>query len=147
MVPVCNVAGHYPTGIWVSFYKTANPHFNQYSRAIDAQGGSDMVSFDDFKKIDLRIGEVLTVEHVPNADKLYALQVDVGGKQIQLVAGLREAYKEDELKGKRIVVVTNLDPVKIRGITSEGMLLAAVDGKEVSLLTVDRPVSVGSGVA
>jgi methionine--tRNA ligase beta chain len=106
-----------------------------------------MVSFDDFKKIDLRVGEVLSVEHVPNADKLYVLQVDVGGKQIQLVAGLRQIYKEDDLKGKKIIVVTNLDPVTLRGVKSEGMLLAAVDKDDVSLLTVDRPVRTGSGVA
>ncbi len=106
-----------------------------------------MASFDDFKKLDMKIGEVLSVEHVPNADKLYVLQVDLGGKQIQLVAGLKQAYKEDELKGKRIVVVTNLDPVTIRGIRSEGMLLAAVEGDDISLLTVDRPIAVGAGVA
>lgn len=105
-----------------------------------------MVSFDDFKKLDIRIGEVLSVEHVPNADKLYVLQVDLGGKQVQLVAGLRQLYKEDELKGKKIVVVTNLDPATIRGVKSEGMLLAAVDGSDVSLLTADRPIRVGSGV-
>lgn len=106
-----------------------------------------MVSFDDFKKLDFKIGEVISVGHVPNADKLYELQVDIGGRQIQLVAGLKSIYKEDELKGKKIVVVTNLDPVTIRGIRSEGMLLAAVDGSDVSLLTVDKPISVGSSVA
>jgi methionyl-tRNA synthetase len=106
-----------------------------------------MVSFDDFKKLEIRIGEIISVEHVPNADKLYVLQTDIGGKQIQLVAGLKQIYKEDELKGKKIVVVTNLDPVTIRGVRSEGMLLAAVDGDDVSLLTVDRPIKVGSGVA
>ena len=106
-----------------------------------------MISFDDFKKLDMRIGEILSVEHVPNADKLYVLQVDLGGKQVQLVAGLRQLYKEDELKGKRIVVVTNLDPASIRGVKSEGMLLAAVDGNDVSLLTVDRSIKVGSSVA
>jgi methionyl-tRNA synthetase len=106
-----------------------------------------MVSFDEFKKIDLKIGEVISVEHVPNAEKLYALQVDIGGKQIQLVAGLRQLYKPDELKGKRIVVVANLEPVTLRGVQSEGMLLAAVDGKDVSLLTVDKPVRAGSHVA
>ena len=106
-----------------------------------------MVSFDDFKKLDLKIGEIITVEHVPKADKLYVLQVDLGGKQIQLVAGLRALYKEDELRGKKIVVVTNLDPVTIRGVRSEGMLLAAVEGSNASLLTVDKPVKVGSSVA
>ena len=105
-----------------------------------------MVSFDDFKKLDMRIGEILSVEHVPNADKLYVLQVDLGGQEAQLVAGLRPYYKEDELKGKRIVVVTNLDPATIRGVKSEGMLLAAQEGDVVSLLTVDKPVSSGSGV-
>ena len=105
-----------------------------------------MASFDDFKKLDMRIGEIISVEHVPNADKLYVLQVDLGGKEAQLVAGLRPYYKEDELKGKRIVVVTNLDPATIRGIKSEGMLLAAQEGDVVSLLTVDKPVSSGSGV-
>ena len=106
-----------------------------------------MVSFDDFKKLDMKIGEIISVEHVPKADKLLALQVDIGGKQIQLVAGLKHNYNEEELKGKKIVVVTNLDPVTIRGVRSEGMLLAAVEGQEVSLLTVDRPVGVGSDVA
>ena len=105
-----------------------------------------MVSFDDFKKIDLRVGEVISVESVPNADKLYILQVDVGGKQIQLVAGLRPYYKEDEIRGKKIVVVTNLDPAKIRGMDSEGMLLAASEKENVSLLTVDKDIPVGSRI-
>ena len=71
----------------------------------------------------------------------------MGGKQIQLVAGLRQLYKEDELKGKRIVVVTNLDPVTIRGVKSQGMLLAAVDGSDATLLTTDKPIKIGSSVA
>jgi methionine--tRNA ligase beta chain len=108
--------------------------------------GDCVVSFDEFKKLELKIGEIISVEHVPNADKLYVLQVDLGGKQAQLVAGLRPYYKDEELKGKKIVVVTNLDPVTIRGVSSEGMLLAAQEGDAVSLLTVDRPVSPGSGV-
>ena len=105
-----------------------------------------MVSFDEFKKIDLKVGEILSVDHVPNADKLYVLQVDVGGKQIQLVAGLREHYSEDDLKGKKIVVVANLEPVTLRGVRSEGMLLAADDSETVSLLTVDKPIKVGAGI-
>ncbi len=103
-----------------------------------------MVSFNDFKRLDLRVGEVISVESVPNADKLYVLQVDIGGKQVQLVAGLRPFYKEDEIKGKKIVVVANLDPAKIRGLDSEGMLLAASEKDNVSLLTVDRDMPVGS---
>ena len=109
--------------------------------------GGFMVKFDDFKKLDIKVGEVLTVEHVPKADKLYVLQVDIGGKQIQLVAGLRELYKEDEIKGKKIIVLTNLDPVTIKGVRSDGMLLAAVDRDDTSLLTIDRPIKIGSNIA
>jgi len=105
-----------------------------------------MVSFDDFKKIELRVGEVISAESVPNADKLYVLQVDIGGKQIQLVAGIRPYYKEDEIRGKKIAVVTNLDPAKIRGLDSEGMLLAASEKDAVSLLTVDKDIPVGSRI-
>jgi methionyl-tRNA synthetase len=106
-----------------------------------------MVSFNDFKRLDLRVGEVISVDSVPNADKLYILQVDIGGKQVQLVAGLRPYYKEDEMRGKKIVVVANLDPAKIRGLDSEGMLLAASEKENVSLLTVDRDIPVGSVIS
>ena len=106
-----------------------------------------MVTLKDFEKLDLRIGEVLSVEEVPNSDKLYVLQVDIGGKQIQLVAGLRKYYKASELKGKKIVVLANLEPAVIRGVTSEGMLLAAVDENSVVVLTPDRDIPVGSKVA
>jgi methionyl-tRNA synthetase len=105
-----------------------------------------VVSFDEFKRLDMRIGEVLSVEQVPDADKLYILKVDLGDRKVQLVAGLRPYYKDEELKGKRIVVVTNLDPATIRGVKSEGMLLAAQEGDVVSLLTADKPVSPGSGI-
>ncbi len=106
-----------------------------------------MIKIDDFKKVEMKVGEILSVQHVPNTDKLYVLNVDIGGKQIQLVAGLRPYYTEDELIGKKIVVVTNLQPVNIRGITSEGMLLAAVKDDEVTLLTVDKDIPVGADIA
>ena len=106
-----------------------------------------MISFNDFKRIELRVGEVISVESVPNADKLYVLQVDIGGKQVQLVAGLRPFYKEDEIKGKKIVVVANLEPAKIRGLDSDGMLLAASGNEDVSLLTVDKDIPVGSVIS
>jgi len=94
----------------------------------------------------LRVGEVISVEHVPNADRLYILNVDVGGKQVQLVAGIRQDYTPEELKGKKIVVVTNLDPATIKGITSQGMLLAAEHDGKISLVTLDKDIPVGSKV-
>jgi len=84
--------------------------------------------------LDLKVGKVLEVEDHPNADKLYVLKVDIGTEQRTLVAGLKEYYSKEELLGKPIVVVCNLKPAKLRGIKSEGMLLAADDGSTVSLL-------------
>jgi len=106
-----------------------------------------MVSFKEFQNLDLRVGRILSADAVPGADKLYKLSVDMGGKNITLVAGLRPYYKPEEMKGKKIIVVANLDPVTLRGVRSEGMLLAAQDGNTVSLLTVDKDVKPGSKIS
>lgn len=106
-----------------------------------------MVEFSDFKKLDMRIGEIKEVENHPQADRLYLLKVDVGEKIIPLVAGLRQHYEAEELKGKKIVVITNLQPRQIRGITSEGMLLAASQEGALSLLTVDREIGNGAAIS
>jgi len=106
-----------------------------------------MIDIKDFQQIEMKIGEIISAQDVPNSDRLYVLGVDVGGRQIQLVAGLKPHYQEDELKGKKIVVVTNLKPATIKGVTSEGMLLAAINNDRISLLTVDRDIPVGSSVA
>jgi len=106
-----------------------------------------MVSFKEFQNLDLRVGKILSVEDVPGADKLYKLSVDIGSKKITLVAGLRPYYKPGEMKGKKIIVVVNLDHATLRGVTSEGMLLAAQEGQVVSLLTVDKDVKPGSKIS
>lgn len=105
-----------------------------------------MVSFKQFQELDLRVGKVLAVDAVPGADKLYKLSVDVG-KKITLVAGLKPYYKPQEMKGKKIIVVVNLDPVVLKGVKSEGMLLAAQDGPVVSLITIDKDVKPGSKIS
>ena len=105
------------------------------------------VKIQDFEKLDFKVGEVMRVDEVPKADKLYRLEVDIGGKQITLVAGLKKNYGKEDIVGKKIIVLTNLQPATIKGITSEGMLLAAVDGDDISLVTVDRDVKTGSDVA
>lgn len=106
-----------------------------------------MATIKDFEKLDIKVAEILSVQHIPKADKLYVMQADVGGKQIQLVAGIKEYYKPEELKGKKILVVTNLEPVKIRGVESQGMLLAAVGKDDIVLTTVDRDVPPGTDIA
>jgi methionine--tRNA ligase beta chain len=105
------------------------------------------VSFKDFKKIDFRVSTVVKVEKVPGSDKLYVMQVDVGGRRIQIVTGLVEYYTVEELTGKRIIVCTNITPVKIFGQMSHGMLLAAEtkDG-DLALLTTDKDIKNGARV-
>ncbi len=105
-----------------------------------------MVTIDDVKKLGLRIGEIVGVEDHPNADKLYVLKVKLGEEERQLVAGIKKYYSPEALLGKKIVVITNLKPAVIRGVESQGMLLAADSGELVSLLTVDKDVPSGSEV-
>jgi len=106
----------------------------------------DTVSYDDFKKMKLKVAEIVSVEDVAGADKLYKLSIDIGGEKRTLVAGLKGDYDKEELLGKKIIVLTNLEAKKIRGIESQGMLLAAEKGDKVSLLTVDRNIDNGADV-
>jgi len=94
----------------------------------------------------MRVGKIIDVQDHPNADKLYIIKVSLGNKQKTLVGGLKQYYKKEELIGKYVVLINNLKPKQLRGITSEGMLLAADDGKEVALLMPDKPISLGSKV-
>lgn len=90
---------------------------------------------DSLNKLDLRIGKITEVKEHPNADKLYITRVDIGDEERTLVAGLKPYYDKEEMEGKKIVIVANLAPAKLRGIKSEGMMLAAQEGETVSLLT------------
>ena len=106
-----------------------------------------MVTLQEFKNADLKVGRILSVEDHPNADKLVIFRVDVGEPTPRtLVAGLKPYYKADELVGRLVVVVANLEPALLRGVESRGMLLAAQEGNTVSLLTLDREVAPGSPV-
>jgi methionyl-tRNA synthetase len=98
---------------------------------------AETITYDDFAKLELRVARVLEARPHPNADKLLLLQVDVGGEPKQIVAGIRAHYTPEDLVGRLIVVVNNLEPAMIRGETSNGMLLAATSGEKVILLTGD----------
>lgn len=93
---------------------------------------------DAFEKVDLRAMKIIDVSEHPDAEKLYVVQIDAGGARRQLVAGLRAYYKKEELIGKKAVFVANLKPAKIRGIESQGMILAADDGKNLSVLLAEK---------
>ena len=106
-----------------------------------------MVKFDEFKKLSIKIAKVLKVEEHPNADKLCVLTITTGEEEKVIVAGIKQYYKPDELMGKLIVVVDNLEPANIRGVTSNGMLLAAKDDKTLAILVPDKEIKVGSSVS
>ena len=104
------------------------------------------ITFDDFKKLDIRIGTVEKVEAHPNADKLWLLDVNFGGPTRRIVTGLRGIYESEDLLGKKIAVLVNLAPAKFRGEESNGMLLAAEGNDVVSLLQPDKEIDDGSEV-
>ncbi len=108
--------------------------------------GVNMVNFEDFSRLDLKIGKILTVSDHPDADRLYVLKVDIGEKKIQLVAGLKKHYSPEELEGKSVVVLTNLEPRVLRGVESQGMLLAAQSNDKVTVLVPDTEVDLGSTI-
>ena len=106
-----------------------------------------MVSFTEFKNLDIRIAKILEAKDHPNADKLLVLKIDTGEKQKQIVAGIKQSYAKEDLIGKSIVIIDNLDPVTLRGEVSEGMLLAASGNETLSLLMPDKPLDAGAKVS
>ncbi|MGJ7923157.1 methionine--tRNA ligase [Neobacillus sp. LXY-4] len=104
------------------------------------------ISIDDFMKVDLRVAEVVQCEAIPKADKLLKLQLDLGYEQRQVVSGIAKFYKPEELIGRKVICVTNLKPVKLRGELSQGMILAGSQDGMLSLATVDQSLPNGSKV-
>jgi len=105
-----------------------------------------MINYEDFNKLDVRIGTILEAEKVEGADKLLKLLVDIGGEKRTLVAGIAETYTPEEIIGKQIPILTNLEPKKFRGIESQGMILAVdIEGK-ATLIHPDKKVPNGSRV-
>ena len=103
-----------------------------------------MITFDDFKRLDIRIGRVISAERVEGTDKLLKLEIDLGTEKRQLVAGIAEFFQSEQLIGKELPVLVNLEPRKLRGIESQGMVLAVdVDGKPI-LLQPEEEVPPGS---
>ena len=107
----------------------------------------DSIDIDIFKKIDLRIGRIVSAEKVKGSKKLYRVLVDIGKEKRTIIAGVADSYTPEELEGMEIVVVANLKPATIMGEESNGMLLAASKGKKLSILSVDREIEPGSSVS
>ena len=105
-----------------------------------------MVTIEEFKKLELKVAEIKEVNDHPNADKLYVITVDLGDKTKQVVAGIKSSYKKEDLVGRQVVVVDNLDPAILRGVESQGMILAASDEAGIAVISPLREVKLGSTV-
>jgi methionyl-tRNA synthetase len=127
--------------------------FSEEQKAAKIEGittMSDIINYEQFSKVDLRVGTIKKVEDVEGADKLLKLEVDLGkeiGKRT-ILAGIKKYYKKEELKDKQIIVVANLEPRKMKGFESQGMLLAAVndDESKVILLSPEKKIENGAKV-
>jgi len=103
-----------------------------------------MATIEDFRKIELKVAEIKEVNDHPNADRLYVIIVDLGNKTKQVVAGIKGSYKKEDLLGKQVVVVDNLEPAVLRGVESQGMLLAASDEQGIFIISPGKKVKLGS---
>ncbi len=107
---------------------------------------AQIVSFEDFLKMDLRIGKIIQAEPVPQSRNLVKMTIDIGGEARQAVAGISQYYSPKDVEGKYVAVIANLQPKKMFGLDSNVMILAAEDEKTVSILVPDRPVNAGSKI-
>jgi len=108
--------------------------------------GPELIGIEDFMKVDLRVGKIVSAERVTKSEKLVKLQVDIGSETRQVVAGIGKSYTPEELTGKTIVIVANLKPAKLMGIESQGMLLAGSSGDLLAVATFDREMKPGAKV-
>ena len=105
-----------------------------------------MATIEEFSKLQFKIARVVEAKPHPNADRLLVLQVDAGTGTKEIVAGIANHYRLEELAGKHVVIVDNLEPATIRGVVSNGMLLAAQDGVSLALVVPEKPVAAGATV-
>jgi len=107
----------------------------------------DFITIDDFDKLDLRVAEIIKAEKHPNADKLLVFQLKVGEETRQVVSGIAKYYDPEDLVGKKVILAYNLKPIKLRGVESRGMLLAASKGKKLTLLSTLEDIADGATIS
>lgn len=105
-----------------------------------------MISYNEFKKVEMKIGTIKKVEEISGSKNLFKLKVDLGEEEKQAIAGLKEIYKPEELESKQFVFVTNLEPRKMMGESSEVMILAAVKDKNVVLVKPEKKIDNGASI-
>lgn len=145
--------GNMPSGIKVSRGEVLFPRIEKKENTMvnetkvetkEVKKETSYITIEDFAKVDLRVAEVIAAEKVEKTDKLLKLEVKVGEETRTIVAGVAKHYLPDELIGQSVIIVANLEPAKLRGITSQGMLLAASNDEQLTLLTTQRPIKSGA---
>ena len=117
-------------------------------KAAEAEGeGANLITIDDFAKVEMKVACVLEAEKVADSDKLLKLILDTGTEKRQVVSGIAKQYAPEEMKGKKVILITNLQPAVLRGIESQGMILAATKGKKLVLVTVDGDIPAGAKIS
>jgi methionine--tRNA ligase beta chain len=106
-----------------------------------------MINFEDFEKVDLRIGKIITAEKVEESEKLVKMEVDFGEEKRQVVAGIGKVYQSEELIGKKAVFVVNLEPRVMMGLESQAMILAVKDENNMSVLIPEKEIILGSKIS
>jgi methionyl-tRNA synthetase len=128
-------------------YKAGQDKVSEHKETPATEPFKNAISYDDFSKMDIRIARVLEAKAVPNTDKLVHLKINLGDSERELVAGVALSYKPEELIGKDVVILANLQPRKIKGIVSNGMILCAHNGDKLSILLPERDTPPGSTVS
>ncbi len=127
--------------------KTSNKNEPNESKSNKEKMVKSEITIDDFAKMDLKVAEVIQAEKHPKADRLLVLQLKVGNETRQVVSGIAQHYKAEELVGKKIILIANLKPVKLRGVESQGMILAACDDENLVLVGLDKDIESGTTVS
>ena len=129
----------------IEFRKKKNSGFNEEKEVVDEE--RELITIDDFAKVELKVGEIIDCQPHPKADRLLVSKINIGDEVRTIVSGIRKFYNEKDLIGKKVIVVTNLKPVNLRGVESNGMILAASDEENLSVLTVLNDIKEGSKVS
>ena len=128
--------------------RTKNSGGNEEKMETKEEVVDEIITLDDFDKIKLKTAEIIGCEDHPKADRLYVLQIKLGDEQRQIVSGIKEFYTKEDLMGKKVVVITNLKPVKLRGVESNGMVLAAEDNEgKLSLVSTLEDINSGATIS
>jgi methionine--tRNA ligase len=129
----------------IEFRKKKNSGFNEEKEVVYEE--RELITIDDFAKVELKVGKIIDCQPHPKADRLLVSKIDIGDEVRTIVSGIRKFYNEKDLIGKKVIVVTNLKPVNLRGVESNGMILAASDEENLSVLTVLNDIKEGSKVS